>query len=240
MISGIPPIGKCVPKWLSWCVSGNPAHDELDRVEKIFDRIAGGYDRQIGVSERVLLGDARRWAIEQVRGEVVEIGVGSGLNLPLYGRDVTKVIGVDLSQRMLDLARARQAAVPVELRHGDAQRLDLPEACADAVVSTYTFCTIPDPGAAVKAAWRVLRPGGVFAAVEHGPARSRPVTALLRLAEPLAVRFAADHLTREPIGYLTAAGFTIEHFARTGRGGVVHRVLARKPSESDESDSELL
>ncbi|WP_280399471.1 hypothetical protein [Nocardia carnea] len=49
------------------------------------------------------------------------------------------------------------------------------------------------------------------------------------MLEPLAVRFAADYLTREPVGYLTAAGFTIEHYARTGRGGVVFRVLARKP-----------
>ncbi|MEU1952975.1 class I SAM-dependent methyltransferase [Nocardia rhamnosiphila] len=212
-------------------MSGNTAHGELDRVEQIFDRIADGYDRQIGWSERVLLGDARRWAIERARGTVVEIGVGSGLNLPLYGAAVERVIGVDLSERMLDLARARSASVPVELRHGDVQQLDLPAGSVDTVVSTYTFCTIPDPGAAAAAAWRVLRPGGVFVAVEHGPARARPVAALMRLAEPLAVRFAADHLTREPVGYLTAAGFTLAHFARTGRGGVVFRVLARKPEQ---------
>ncbi|MEV3959306.1 methyltransferase domain-containing protein [Nocardia sp. NPDC050193] len=210
-------------------MAGNKARGELDRVEQIFDRIADGYDRQIGWSERVLLGDARRWASEQARGTVVEIGVGSGLNLPLYGPGVERVIGVDLSERMLDLARARSARVPVELRHGDVQWLDLPAESVDTVVSTYTFCTIPDPGAAAAAAWRVLRPGGAFVAVEHGPARARPVAALMRLAEPLAVRLAADYLTREPVGYLTAAGFTLEHFARTGRGGVVFRVLARKP-----------
>ncbi len=220
------------PGWFSECMAGNTARGELDRVEQIFDRIADGYDRQIGWSERVLLGDARRWATEQARGTVVEIGVGSGLNLPLYGPGVERVIGVDLSERMLDLARARSAPVPVELRHGDAQQLDLPAASVDTVVSTYTFCTIPDPGAAAAAAWRVLRPGGAFVAVEHGPARARPVAALMRLAEPLAVRLAADHLTREPVGYLTDAGFTLEHFARTGRGGVVFRVLARKPAQA--------
>ncbi|WP_249643795.1 class I SAM-dependent methyltransferase [Nocardia sputi] len=209
-------------------MSGDATNGELDRVERIFDRLAAGYDRQIGWSERLLLGDARQWAIGEARGEVVEIGVGSGLNLPLYGAGVTRVIGVELSERMLDLARARSAAVPVELRQGDAQQLDLPAASADSVVSTYTFCTIPDPGAAAAAAWRVLRPGGVFVAVEHGPARARPIAAAMRTLEPLAVRFAADYLTREPVGYLTAAGFTIEHYARTGRGGVVFRVLARK------------
>lgn len=212
-------------------MAGETARGELDRVERIFDRMAGGYDRQIGWSERVLLGDARRWAIDRARGTVVELGVGSGLNLPLYGAGVDRVIGVDLSERMLDLARTRSASVPVELRHGDVQRLDLPAGSADTVVSTYTFCTIPDPGAAVAAAWQVLRPGGTLVAVEHGPARSRPVAAMMRLVEPLAVRVAADYLTREPVGYLTAAGFTLEHYARTGRGGVVFRVSARKPEQ---------
>ncbi|WP_330232223.1 class I SAM-dependent methyltransferase [Nocardia sp. NBC_00508] len=211
-------------------MSAEAVSGELGRVERVFDRLAAGYDRQIGWSERVLLGDARRWAVDQARGAVVEIGVGSGLNLPLYGPAVERVVGVDLSERMLELARARiPAAPPVELVHGDVQQLDLPEGSADSVVSTYTFCTIPDPLAAARAAWRVLRPGGVFAAVEHGPARSRAVAAVMRWVEPVAVRMAADYLTREPLGYLTAAGFTIEHFARTGRGGVVFRVLARKP-----------
>ncbi|WP_040793625.1 class I SAM-dependent methyltransferase [Nocardia paucivorans] len=212
-------------------MAGDAARGELDRVEQIFDRIAGGYDRQIGWSERVLLGDARQWAIDRARGTVVEIGVGSGLNLPLYGSGVDRVIGVDLSERMLDRARARSTAVPVELHHGDVQQLDLPDDSADTVVSTYTFCSIPDPGAAAAAAWRVLRPGGIFVAVEHGPARARPLAAIMRLIEPLAVRFAADHLTREPVDYLTRVGFTLEHFARTGRGGLVFRVVARKPEQ---------
>ncbi|BDT87278.1 class I SAM-dependent methyltransferase [Nocardia cyriacigeorgica] len=210
-------------------MSGKAAGDELGHVERVFDRLATGYDRQIGWSERFLLGGARRWAVEQARGEVVEIGVGSGLNLPLYGAGVTRLIGVDLSEPMLTLARARSAAVPVELRRGDVQQLDLPDASADTVVSTYTFCTIPDPGVAARAAWRVLRPGGVFVAVEHGPARSRAVAAVMRWVEPLAVRVAADYLTREPVGYLTDAGFGIDFTDRTGRGGVVFRVLARKP-----------
>ncbi|WP_067462693.1 class I SAM-dependent methyltransferase [Nocardia amamiensis] len=203
---------------------------ELGRVQAVFDRVAADYDRQIGWSERLLLGNARRWAVDQARGVVVEIGVGSGLNLPLYGPAVDRVVGVDLSEQMLELARRRSpAAPPVQLVHGDVQQLDVPDASADTVVSTYTFCTIPDPLAAARQAWRVLRPGGLFVAVEHGPARARPIAAVMRWIEPLTVRMAADHLTREPVGYLTDAGFTIDYRDRTGRGGIVFRVLARKP-----------
>lgn len=211
-------------------MSEEAVRGESGRVQRVFDRLAAGYDRQIGWSERVLLGDARRWAVDQARGVVVEIGVGSGLNLPLYGSAVERVVGVDLSERMLELARTRvPSAPPVQLRHGDVQQLDLAAESVDTVVSTYTFCTIPDPLAAARQAFRVLRPGGAFVAVEHGPARSRAVAAVMRWVEPVTVRMAADYLVREPVGYLTAAGFTIEHFARTGRGGVVFRVLARKP-----------
>jgi len=211
-------------------MSGEAARDDLVHVERVFDRLAAGYDEQIGWSERHLLGDARRWAITQARGVVVEIGVGSGLNLPLYGAGVTRVTGVDLSEPMLAIARSRSAAVPVQLLQGDVQQLDLPDASADVVVSTYTFCTIPDPAAAAREAWRILRPGGTFVAVEHGPARSRIVATLMGWVEPLMVRIAADYLTREPVGYLTDAGFGIEHCDRTGRGGVVFRVRARKPA----------
>ncbi len=211
-------------------MSAKAAIDELSRVERVFDRLAAGYDRQLDWSERYLLGEGRTWAVDQAHGVTVEIGVGSGLNLPRYGAGVRRVIGIDLSEPMLALARSRQATVPVELRHGDVQRLDLPDASADTVVSTYTFCTIPDPAAAARSAWRVLRPGGVFIAVEHGPARSAALATLMRWVEPLAVRMAADHLTREPVGYLADAGFDIDYADRTGRGGIVFRVVARKPS----------
>lgn len=211
----------------------NPGADaETARVERIFDRMADGYDRQIGWSERLMLGHARQWAVHRATGDVVELAVGTGLNLPLYGSEANSVVGVDLSERMLIVARSRISAQHldrVSVRQGDVQRLDLPGESADSVVSTYTFCSIPDPLAAAREAFRILRPGGRFVLAEHGPTRSRVITALMRAAEPLTVRFSADYLTRNPLPYLEQAGFVIDSVTRTGLGDTVFRVIAHKP-----------
>jgi ubiquinone/menaquinone biosynthesis C-methylase UbiE len=202
-----------------------------DDVRRVFDAMAGRYDRTMAISERLLLPGSRDWAVGQARGQVVEIAVGTGLNLPLYPADVT-VVGVELSEEMLDLARRKVAdhdlAERVELRLGDVQALDLPDASADTVVSTFTMCTIPDPAAAMREAYRVLRPGGRFVLAEHGPSTCPVLGPLLRLAERFTVRFAADHLTRDPRPLLEEAGFDIESVSRA-RQGISFRMLAVRP-----------
>lgn len=205
-----------------------PSNEEIGRT---FDRMAGRYDRQMGFFERHVLGGARAWAVSKARGAVIEIGVGTGLNLPLYGPAVQHVIGIELSGGMLAIARNHANAKGldnVELRQGDAQALDLPPESADTVISTFTFCTIPDPLAASSEAYRVLRPGGTFILAEHGPSNRAVARAVMRAIEPLSIRFGADHLTRNPVPYLTTAGFTITEVNRGGPGGIVFRVLAHK------------
>lgn len=201
-----------------------------DKVVRVFDGLAGHYERQMSRVERSILGPARAWAVGQARGRVLEIAVGSGLNLPLYGADVTRIVGIDLSDGMLEIARGKVTDVDrVELREGDVQALDMPTSSVDTVVSTYTFCTIPDPARAAAEAFRVLVPGGRFVLAEHGPSTNSVVRVLMRAVEPLAVLLDADHLTREPVPYLLEAGFTVDEVQRTGRGGIVFRVLAHKP-----------
>jgi ubiquinone/menaquinone biosynthesis C-methylase UbiE len=186
-----------------------------------------------GVLERLLFDGSRSWAVSRARGRVVEIGVGTGLNLPLYGPTVDHIVGVELSEGMLALARRRvtdDKLSRVQLRQGDAQALDLPEESADTVVSTFTFCSIPDPGAAARAAYRVLVPGGRSVPAEHGPSRHAVGRALLRAVEPLCLRFSADHLARDPVPYLQGAGFVVDDLERAGRGGIAFRVLAHRPN----------
>lgn len=200
-------------------------------VERFFDKIADRYDRQIGVAERLLFPGGRRWAVDHARGRVVEIAVGTGLNLPLYSDEVN-VVGIELSERMLRLARERVAieglADRVELQQGDVQALRLPDASADTVVSTLTICTIPDPAAAVREAYRVLRPGGRFVLVEHGPSDNAALRAMMRLAEHGTARLLADNLTRDPLPLLEQAGFRIDSAARS-KAGIAFHVLASRP-----------
>ena len=202
-----------------------------ERVGRVFDKMAKKYDRQMGFWERVLFGDARQWATAQATGDVLEVAVGTGLNLPHYPHG-TNVVGIDLSEGMLAIARKRVAdldlADRVELRQGDVQALEIPDASVDAVVSTFTFCTIPDPLAAAREARRVLRPGGRFVLVEHGPSSRRWMRAGMRVAERLTMRFGADHLTRDPVPYLTEAGLGAGEVSRS-KAGIVFRVVATKP-----------
>ncbi|MBJ8340808.1 class I SAM-dependent methyltransferase [Antrihabitans sp. YC3-6] len=203
-------------------------------VEQAFDRKARQFDRQMALFERYVLGRARQWAVAHARGQVVDLGVGTGMNLLHYGPLVEHVIGVDLSDGMLDIARRRvtdQQLASVDLLKGDVQSLELPDASVDTVVSTYTFCVIPDPSKASAEAFRVLRSGGLFVLAEHGPSTNPVVAWLMRRIDSVRLRFDTDHLTRDPVPFLREAGFVLEHVQRAGLGGITFRVLARKPTD---------
>jgi ubiquinone/menaquinone biosynthesis C-methylase UbiE len=131
---------------------------------------------------------------------------------------------------MLEVAHARAQRLnrPVELRVGDAQALDFPDASFDTVLSTLSLCTIPDPAQAVREATRVLRPGGRLILLEHVRSPLLPVRLIQRLLEPIALRLEHDHLLREPLEYVEAAGLVVEQIERS-RLGLVERLVARKP-----------
>jgi ubiquinone/menaquinone biosynthesis C-methylase UbiE len=203
-------------------------------VRRVFDTFAPKYDRSMQRWERYVLGHSRRWATAQARGDVLELAVGTGLNLPDYAA-ATTVLGVDLSENMLAIAQRRITDTGlgdrVSVQLGDVQALDLPDETRDTVVSTYTFCTVPDPSAAAREAFRMLRPGGRFLLVEHGPSTNVVVCLGQRAVEPLTVRFGADHLTRDPVPFVREAGFRVDDVQRS-RAGIVFRVAASKAASS--------
>ena len=202
------------------------------RARRYFDTHAADYDRTVADVERRLLGDQRGWATSRARGRVLELAVGTGLNLPRYPDAVEHVLGIDLSEQMLERARARiadQRLDRVEVRQGDVEHLDLPDASVDTVVSTYSLCTLADPAAVLREARRVLVPGGRLVLVEHGPARTWWIRTVQRVINPFAKRWQADDLLRAPRPLAEAAGFTIIEADQDGVGGLAHRVSAEAP-----------
>ena len=203
---------------------------ETERVRRIQDKEAPRYDRQMGFYDRILFAGGREWACSRVNGEVLELAVGTGRNLPYYPAHV-RLTGIELSPQMLEIARRRaaQLGLDVDLRIGDAQALDFEDHSFDTVIITFGLCTIPDDRAAVTEAHRVLRPGGQLVALEHVRSPSLPIRAVQRVLDPLSVRFAADHLVRDPLDYLGDVGFEIVGVERL-KWGIVERAVARKPS----------
>ncbi len=154
----------------------------------------------------------RRRVCAGLEGEVVEIGFGSGHNVPYYPAAVTRIDAVEPSGLGWRLAaeRLEAARVPVRRSGLDGQSLPFPDASRDAALSTWTLCTIPDVTAALREVRRVLKPGGSLHFVEHGLAPDESVRRWQRRLEPLQKRlFGGCHLTRRIADLLTDAGFTI-------------------------------
>jgi ubiquinone/menaquinone biosynthesis C-methylase UbiE len=206
-------------------------HKETERVREIFEASAAQYDRAMAFNEKLLFGDGRAWACSQARGQVLEIAIGTWLNLPFYPAEV-EITGIELSPTMLEIAgqRAQRLGRQVELVAGDAQALPFPDQRFDTVVCTLSLCCIPDERQAIAEVWRVLRPGGRFVALEHVRSPNTLIRGLERLLDSYAVRTQGDHLLREPVETVQAAGFSIDYLKRQ-KLGIVERLIARKASQ---------
>ena len=167
-------------------------------------------NRLLGTKE---FGKLRREACDGLRGDVVEVGFGSGLNLAYLPDTVTGVWAVEPSGTATKLAAKRMAAspAPVQVVGIDGARLDFAEHRFDAALSTMTLCTIPDVGAALEELRRVLKPGGALHFAEHGHA---PVERIARTQDRfngMQMRFAGGcHLNRDIVALIRGAGFEIE------------------------------
>ncbi len=156
----------------------------------------------------------RHKVIPRASGRVLEIGIGTGLNLAHYDRSkVRELVGIDPAGQMHRLAqrRSKRAGLSVDLRSLSAERLPFAPAAFDCVVCTYTLCSIPDPVSALAEMRRVLRPDGAFLFAEHGLAPDAEVARWQTRLEPFWSKMAGGcHLTRDIPLLIREAGFAVE------------------------------
>ena len=160
----------------------------------------------------------RRPALEGLSGTVVELGFGSGANIGLYPEAVDRVLAVEPSVKARELARRRMTRLAhprIEFVGVDGASLPIADVSADAVLSTFTLCTIPDIDAAMSEVVRVLRPGATLHFIEHGRSENPKVFARQRRFEPIQRRIGGGcHLTRDAAELATAAGLQLEELVR--------------------------
>jgi SAM-dependent methyltransferase len=172
-------------------------------VPRVIDKVLGNQQ----------MAEVRVRSLGELHGTVVEVGFGSGPNVPLYPEAVTRVLAIDPSGVARELAARRLAAssVPVEFVGLDGQVIDLPDDSADCALSTWTLCTIPDAGAALAELRRVVRPGGELFFLEHGRSPRPEVERWQHRLDPVQRRIAGGcNLSRDIPALISGAGFDIE------------------------------
>jgi ubiquinone/menaquinone biosynthesis C-methylase UbiE len=148
--------------------------------------------------------------VSSARGRVLEIGIGSGLNLPFYGPRVEEILGLDPVSRLIAMAQgaAVRSKSPVTLIAGSAESIPIDDASMDTVVTTWTLCSIPDAVGALREMRRVLRPGGQLLFVEHGLAPEENIRKWQNRLTPLWKRIGGGcHLNRPIRALIESAGF---------------------------------
>jgi ubiquinone/menaquinone biosynthesis C-methylase UbiE len=201
-----------------------------EKVRRSWAKQASRYDKSIGFFERRVFGRSHRaWACSRASGDVLEVAIGTGLNLPHYPNDA-RVTGIDLSPEMIEIARARARDLDrdVVLDEGDAHSLPFPDETFDSIVCSYSLCNIHDPRRAVEEMKRVLRPEGKLILVDHIRSSVRPVLWFQKCVEFFSRRLEGEHLTRRPLEYVKASSFGITEQERQGPAGIVERLVAVK------------
>jgi ubiquinone/menaquinone biosynthesis C-methylase UbiE len=210
---------------------GTRVWQEIRRVEAIYDELAPKWDASVGRSERLLIGKRMRAAVgEQLQGDVLEIGTGTGATLRSLGHSgqITSFTGIDLSTGMLNQARQVAAGLqfPVDLRQMDATRLDFPDDSFDTVTVSLTLCTVPDPAQTLREMARVCRPAGRIVLLEHVLSPNPVVGWLQRRISPAQEWMLGCHLDRTTDRLVRNLGLGVER-DESRLFGIFHLIVAQ-------------
>jgi demethylmenaquinone methyltransferase/2-methoxy-6-polyprenyl-1,4-benzoquinol methylase len=174
-----------------------------------YNRISAIYDLLEFPVEIFLYGRWREESLSNLKGRVLEVGVGTGRNLKYYPAD-SLVTGIDNSEGMLEKARKKAGGMQnIILFLMDAEHMEFPDNTFDYVVTTFVLCSIPDPVKALKEMRRVLKPSGELIALEHMRSKNPLIARIEDLINPIMFFFIGDDMTRNTVGNIKKAGFTI-------------------------------
>jgi ubiquinone/menaquinone biosynthesis C-methylase UbiE len=194
-----------------------------------YSRISHLYDTFEYPIERVLFQKLRTKAISYAQKNTLEVGVGTGKNLPYYDPDII-LKAIDFSSGMLKVAHRKQKNVQVkhlQLYKMDVQQLAFDSSSFDTVVSTFVFCTVPDPIAGLKEVYRVLKPSGTAIFLEHMKSHYGLVNIPLYVMNVFSTRLLGTSMVRETQKNIELVGFTIESVEKK-TFDIVRLIIARK------------
>jgi len=196
--------------------------------QRRYDRQALGYDLKDAPMELFARALRRQLWGRIDGGRVLEVGVGTGRNLP-YHPPQGGVTAIDISPKLLAKAarKARKKGQPVELGLMDAQRLAFADGSFDSAATTFVFCSVPDPLVGLAEVRRVLKPGGRFLLLEHVRSKNRVLGWLMDRLNPIAVRLSGANINRDTVGNVAKAGFE-RVSVDSHMGGLVKLIEARK------------
>ncbi|TDT63645.1 class I SAM-dependent methyltransferase [Fonticella tunisiensis] len=183
--------------------------DSTEKIRKRYDRAARFYDLLESPMEIMSLKKWRIKVMRQLEGRVLEVGVGTGKNIPYYP-DNLDITAIDFSTNML--SKAREKAVrygkKVKRLQMDAQNMDFPDDSFDSVFTTCVFCSVPDPIKGLKEIRRVCKPDGKIIMIEHVRSEKAALGLLMDLLNPLVVNVYGANINRRTVENIQKAGFT--------------------------------
>jgi phosphatidylethanolamine/phosphatidyl-N-methylethanolamine N-methyltransferase len=203
--------------------------EKTAKTQARYDRIAPIYDLMELLPERRFSAWRERLWAEVPEGRVLEVGVGTGKNLPYHPPGV-EVVGIDISQRMLQRAqrRAEELGKTLELHQMDAQRLDFPDDSFDAAVATFVFCSVPDAVHGLRELARVVKPEGKILLLEHVRIDEPEMAGkVMDLLDPLVVRLMGPHINRRTEETVRQAGLEVERVEILAPPKLVKLIVAR-------------
>lgn len=202
--------------------------EERSRVARAYDRIAPIYDWFDAPMDRFGGRDRRQRVVGEAHGEVLEVGVGTGLNFPLYPEDA-RVTGVDVSKKMIGKARQRtdRLSPSVRLNRADVEALPFDADTFDTVTATCVFCSVEDPVKGLREVRRVLKPDGEVRLLEHVRPRNPVLGKVFDWLTPLTRRLFGPEINRRTEANVRSAGLEIEEVRSDG---IWREIVARRPA----------